>query len=364
MLCGKTISGGSLCQRPKSHTRACSHIPLWDDFLVGGLSSVPEVGDKVTRSPSETAGKGGEWGFLQNKVSRSSQVAIPLAVYINHSSVRTHHYDNGMLVYATPSEWHSGLTNNQNPQLTIGENCIILYISNSDWLTFPPATGWSSFKLIGQDEQPVTTWRSAVGWRGHYYARFKKDGEWYYGPNGRENAIGIRQDEYCSKLDQSYIVAQMAFLVWSMPGTLTQFSQASTPQYLIDFLTANNMLDLQRMESVGMINSNGQAQCPFCQEVITYQELINQAPQQTGRQLASSNATALHLMHIEPLEMGSFNHKPYNLAFGHAKCNHAQGEDSIPRSIEFLIGRRLVKVLANEGFSATDQQRIMDAIKQ
>ena len=138
---------------------------------------------------------------------------------------------------------------------------------------------------------------------------------------------------------------------------------SSTPQYLIDFLSANNMLDLPRMQAVGMISSNGVAQCPFCCEELTYQDLIGQANQQVGRRLSSSNATALHLMHIEPLKMGSFNHKPYNLAFGHAKCNHAQGEDSISDSISFLFERRLIDALSAAGIPADVQVRIVQSIR-
>jgi len=201
-----------------------------------------------------------------------------------------------------------------------------------------------------------------VSWRGEYYVRCKNNGTWSYGA-GKVKAIGIRQDEYCSRVDQGFIVAQMAYLAWSISGTRARFGVSSTPQYLIDFLSANNMLDLPRMQAVGMISSNGVAQCPFCCEELTYQDLIGQANQQVGRRLSSSNATALHLMHIEPLKMGSFNHKPYNLAFGHAKCNHAQGEDSISDSISFLFERRLIDALSAAGIPADVQVRIVQSIR-
>jgi hypothetical protein len=154
----------------------------------------------------------------------------------------------------------------------------------------------------------------------------------------------------------------MAYLAWSIPGTRTQFGVPAIPQTIVDFLSSHGMLDLDRMISVGMINATGIAQCPFCREELSFQELINEAPQQLGRQLSSSNATALHLMHIDPLKMGCFNHKPYNLALGHAKCNHAQGEDSISMSIEFLFNRRLTDALSSAGLSLELQSQIKNLI--
>jgi len=154
----------------------------------------------------------------------------------------------------------------------------------------------------------------------------------------------------------------MSYLAWSLPGTRTRFGVQAIPQFIVDFLNAHGMLDVQRMKAVGMLSKNGIAQCPFCREELSFQELINQAPQQVGRQLSSSNATALHLMHIEPLKMGAFNHKPYNLALGHAKCNHAQGEDSIDESINFLFNRRLTDAMVTAGLSEDMQARIQNLI--
>ena len=208
----------------------------------------------------------------------------------------------------------------------------------------------------------MNSWRGDTRWDGHYYVRIKAaGGSWNYGP-GRAKAIGIRQDEYCSNVDQRYIVGQMAFLAWTMSGTQLRLGQRGAPQYLLDYLALNGMLDTGRMKAVGMLNAAGVAQCPFCRAEITYEELVNAAPQQLGRRLSSSNATALHLMHIEPLKMGVFNHRPYNLAFGHAKCNHAQGEESIQRSIEFLFERRLNDAMDVAGLDAAMRRLIRHAV--
>lgn len=163
--------------------------------------------------------------------------------------------------------------------------------------------------------------------------------------------------------NQRYIVGQMAFLAWSTKGTLARLGKKNVPAYLKRFLEQAGMLDTARMVRAGMIGTNGMAQCPFCLEELTYEELVNEAPQQVGRRLASSNATALHLMHIEPLKMGEFNHRPNNLAFGHAKCNHAQGEDSITRSVEFLFDKRLRVALDAAGIEPALRQQIREAVR-
>jgi hypothetical protein len=340
-LCQHPIGPHEVCQRPRGHTAQHSVLPGWTDLLQGGITADDQVRDKVKRSPTETAGKGGEWGFLQNKVNRASQVAIPLDVYIQHPVVGQRDYDGGFLVYASPAEHAAGL-----PQsLVLGINCVVLYTTQAEFAAHPPPAAWNVFKLVDASGNVADSWRTAAGWTGHYYARIPKAGGGWDYKGSLAKAIGIRQDEYCSQLDQRYVVGQMAYIAWSIQGTAQRLGQAGPPQYLIDYLTANGMLDRARLEAAGILTAGGAAQCPFCRAELTYNELVNQAPQQVGRRLSSSNATALHLMHIEPLKMGEFNHKPYNLAFGHAKCNHAQGEDSILRSVEFLFERRLSDAL-------------------
>ena len=358
-LCLQPINPSqALCQRPHGHSRQCDRLPTWKDLQPDGMAEDQQVSDKVTRSPTETAGKGGEWGFLQNKVSRASQVAIPLNVYIQYPAVRTHPYDAGFLVYVTPNEHFSGAV---PATLVLGRDYIVLYTSDTEIHSFPPLNNWNIFQLVNASGQDVSAWNSAASWKGEYYVRVKRASGLYYA-GGTAKAIGIRQDEYCSRADQRYIVGQMSYLAWSIPGTRTKFGVNAIPQFIVDYLTAHNMLDLQRMRSVGMLNASDVAQCPFCREELSFQELINQAPQQVGRQLSSSNATALHLMHIDPLKMGLFNHRPYNLAFGHAKCNHAQGEDSITQSIDFLFTRRLMDALSSAGISVTLQAQIKSSV--
>jgi hypothetical protein len=356
-LCLANIDGtDAKCQRPLGHPRPCSELPTWVDLQPNGMDQDPQVSDKVKRSPTETAGKGGEWGFLQNKVNRASQVAIPLDVYLKYPQLTTHIYDNGFIVYATPEEHFLGVP----AGLTLGRDYVVLYASQAQLdaaHAHSPRNDWKIFEVMNSRGEVASAWSAGSTWRGDYYVRVKNGQGWNYG-TGTVKAIGIRQDEYCSKVDQRYIVGQMSYLAWTMPGTRARFNVTEIPQYIVDFLSANGMLDLRRMESAGMINSKGIAQCPFCREELSYQELVNQAPQQVGRVLSSSNATALHLMHIVPLKMGEFNHKPYNLAFGHAKCNHAQGEDSISQSIEFLFDRRLTDAMSNAGISAVLQAQI------
>ena len=155
---------------------------------------VSEVSDKVIRSPTETAGKGGQWGFLQNKVNRASKVAIPLDVYLRHPDLSTYPYDNGFIVYATPTDHFSGVV---PPTLTIGKDYVVLYTSASQINSFPQLGTWNIFELRDKNDKPAITWTSAAKWRGEYYVRTKDGHKWNYG-GGAIKAIGIRQDEYCS----------------------------------------------------------------------------------------------------------------------------------------------------------------------
>ena len=47
-------------------------------------------------------------------------------------------------------------------------------------------------------------------------------------------------------------------------------------------------------------------------------------------------------MHIEALASRKFNHRPYNLGWGHQHCNTIQGPKSIEKTLE-----RLREILEN-----------------
>jgi len=158
--------------------------------------------------------------------------------------------------------------------------------------------------------------------------------------------LGIRQDEYADQLEVRHIMAQLAYLLWNSIGATTYLGR-ETPTYLIDYLDFFGLRNPQLYLENGTMNSMGITTCPFCLRQLNVEEFTASQQQQVGRETAMSNSTELEMMHIIPLQMGEFNHRRYNLGWGHKKCNAAQGGDSISESIEAIFGIRLQNLISD-----------------
>jgi len=354
-LCLRNTNSGS-CARQRGHGGTCNHLASWTELTVH-LNKNKRVKDKILRSTKETAGKGGEWAFLQNKVSRACHVAIEYANYVSNPNLIRRNYDysirDGYVVYAQPQDYFSsaGVARNDWPrELNIGDNCIIFYRTDREMELFPPLGSWNILQLVDDNNNPVNQWSRATNRIGEYAVWIKRQRSYYTGDTlCTRGMLGIRQDEYCGELHLRHCVAQMAYLAWNTAGVMEEFRQTEIPNYLRSYMEHFQLEDDQRFIAAGSLSNDGQTQCPFCHNILSIEQLVGRARQQQGRILGSSNATALHLMHITPLRMNEFNHSPYNLSFGHAKCNHAQGEDSVTDSVRFLFKTRVQNALHGIG---------------
>ena len=58
--------------------------------------------------------------------------------------------------------------------------------------------------------------------------------------------------------------------------------------------------------------------------------------QAEGREVCDLTITQLNLFHIHELRMGEFNHKPYNLGWGHHHCNVVVKDAGIEQTLQWM----------------------------
>gem|GEM_PF-2750017 len=369
-ICANDTENGP-CAKPSGHNGNCNYLASYQELLTG-LEDYKPIYDKIHRSPKDTAGKdpNSVWGYLQNKVSRSGFAVIQYANFHENPEIINRNWDHrfspGYVVAISPRDYFVENWNEQeiHEALTIGENAIVLYRNEQDLVRYPPEEGWSIWNLHDPEGEFVCSWqqcRRDGGKVGHYAC-------WYHTNDGFSSGetlasrhhLGIRQDEYADELEVRHIMAQLAYLLWNSIGAET-YLEREIPTYLIDYLDFFGLRNSQLYLENGTMNSIGITTCPFCLRQLNVEEFTASQQQQVGRETAMSNSTELEMMHITPLQMGEFNHRRYNLGWGHKKCNSAQGGDSISESIETIFGIRLQNLISdieNEYGISIDRNRL------
>ena len=65
-------------------------------------------------------------------------------------------------------------------------------------------------------------------------------------------------------------------------------------------------------------------------------EFLNKVAQPEGREVPDLTVTQVNLFHINELKYGAFNHKPYNLGWGHHFCNVVVKDSGIYPTLEWM----------------------------
>ena len=76
--------------------------------------------------------------------------------------------------------------------------------------------------------------------------------------------------------------------------------------------------------------------CPFCLEEINACDFIMRLDQAEGRETRDLTVTRINLFHIEELRPGFYNHREYNLGWGHHHCNTVISDMGIQKALDWL----------------------------
>jgi len=71
-------------------------------------------------------------------------------------------------------------------------------------------------------------------------------------------------------------------------------------------------------------------------EELSAEGFFNRIKQAEGREVEDQTVTQLNLFHIKELRYGSYNHRPYNVGWGHHHCNVVVKDSGITETLEWM----------------------------
>lgn len=265
--------------------------------------------------------------IYQNRVLRNSTVLIPIECWNDSKVLPTHGFRNEYIVYARPDQYFGddppAPRKDLPSSLVLGKNLLVIYETRAEWDKYcPDKYGWKF----------ATSRRSPL--KGQYIARLpdttrQSDDMIRVGftdPNSGGQGAGIRVYEYASSKTIENVRYQLAFLAWRTEGVFKLAREQGTEnsercKELIDEICEErNLSDTIRLEKMRVLRGDC-AVCPLCLKPIAAIDLASRVKQVAGRSVPDLTVTPANLFHIEQLQVGVYNHRPYNLGWGHHHCN-------------------------------------------
>ena len=84
------------------------------------------------------------------------------------------------------------------------------------------------------------------------------------------------------------------------------------------------------------INNRNKLVCPLCLEEMHASSFYSRVIQAEGRETHDQTVTEISLFHLEELRPGKFNHRSYNLGWGHYHCNIVVKDSGIEKSLQWM----------------------------
>jgi len=293
------------------------------------LPRLPQLLERKIYKTGQTRGADDD-EIYQNRVSRSSTVLIPYPVWREHFTAvdSAARFQNGYIVLVSPTEYFGRLqytTELSDNGLVLGQNALVFYETRSQWNANDPAIlRWS----------PAQSRRNPLN--GQYVARIPATTSVERGDKiirGFETTAskgaGIRVYEYADDTTIGHCRYQLEALFWlcrdseavASANGMSAASALVRKNKSYELCAQYELLDRGRLTDARILNRTGHTICPLCLEELSSQGFFSRMVQAVGREVLDLTITQLNLFHIEELRMGVFNHRPYNLGWGHHHCN-------------------------------------------
>ncbi|HAW6249021.1 TPA: BstXI family restriction endonuclease [Legionella pneumophila] len=304
---------------------------------------LPSLLDRKIYKTGQTRGADDDVIF-QNRVGRNSTVLIPYSLWdkLRYPPEGSEIFENGFICLLTPEEYFSNQRIEEqlcDQGLKLGENCLVFYQKRSDWLLYPPHEHWTPANsrkppLLGQYVARVSA-TTAIENGG----KISKG----YNSTGMKGA-GIRLFEYASTDTIKDCRVQLESIFWLCYDSLesvTMHGMSSNDakerkQYCLTVAEEKGLLEFQHLEAVRLTNHEKQSICPLCLEPLTGMGFFSRMTQAQGREVHDLTVTEINLFHIKELRYGEFNHKPYNLGWGHHHCNVVVKDSGIEETLDWM----------------------------
>lgn len=303
------------------------------------LPKLPSLLDRKIYKTGQTRGADDDQIF-QNRVGRNSTVLIPFAVWVQIPAIRALPYENGFIVLVPPRDYFE--TEGQDLTghgLEIGVNALVYFERRDEWLQFnPDQYGFT----------PPTSRKAPLG--GHFAARIanttsENDARINIGftSTGLKGA-GIRLYEYADTATLGTTRIQLEAAFWHAVDAEEKMLTAGMSEdeirrrrtAVLENATQLGLLDYAQLEETRILNSARELVCPLCLEPISAAGFLSRLPQASGRERHDLTVTEINLFHIQELAYGVFNHRPYNLGWGHHHCNVVCKDAGIHPTLEWM----------------------------
>lgn len=281
--------------------------------------------------------------IYQNRVLRNSMALFPYNIWdsIVSEVPDFSFFEKGYVVLISPSVYFENKEYINNvQQLKLGENALLFYQTREEWENLNPLS--KNFQ--------VATSRTPNSLGGQYVARIAATtgdaGERINrGFTERTNkGLGIRGYEYATTQTLNACRLQLECLYWLCEDSSDVSRQNGMSLHDINvrrnkvFSDAENenLLDFEKLYEMRMINSQRKTVCPLCLQELSAASFLCRLQQAPGREVHDLTVTEVNLFHIKEVRYGEFNHRPYNLGWGHHHCNVVVKDSGIFETLNWM----------------------------
>lgn len=282
--------------------------------------------------------------IYQNRVNRNGTVLIPLDYYDECSVAPDNEgvFENDFIVLIKPevyfdSEDIEDFLSERN--IVLGENALLFYETRAQWNDYNPEE--KELNIAISRTNPLG---------GQYVARVpsttaKTDEKITHGYNtsGLKGA-GIRIYEYASSKRIKDCHKQLEYIYWccidsmevSIEAGMSREEVEERKAGIIEQCEENGLIDIEKLREARIIDIENHAVCPLCLEKLSANGFLNRLEQAAGRDVPDLTVTQINLFHITELRTGEFNHRPYNLGWGHHHCNVVCKDSGIQDTLSWM----------------------------
>lgn len=320
------------------------------------VPKLPQLLERKIYKTGQTRGADDDVIF-QNRVGRNSTVLIPYQFWNKSfiSPANENPFENGFIVLIPPKIYFKNSDINniiKNQLLEIGRNCLVFYETREDWDNFNPD------KLNWQSAQNR---KSPLG--GNYVARVPATTATTSGEKivrgfttSTNKGAGIRLYEYANSGTIVNCRVQLESFYWMCfdsievvtENKMNEKDAEARKTSILKLCEDNGLLNFKNLKQSRMIDKNNNTICPLCLERLSGKGFFKRITQAEGREVPDLTVTEISLFHINELRYGVFNHRPYNLGWGHHHCNIVTKDTGISETIIWM--KKILKKNEDEGF--------------
>lgn len=307
-----------------------------------GIPRLPSLLERKIYKTGQTRGADDDEIF-QNRVSRTSTVLIPFSQFdsVMEAAKQRPPFENGYIVLVNPIDYFTRSPSVfESRGLRIGDNLLIFYETREQWEAFNPVTK----RLV-----PASSRRPPLN--GHFVARVPATTAAEGGQKivagfneTSSKGAGIRVYEYADPKTIEAVRLQLEALFWHCEDSLDTVSEygmresaAKTRKDAVTSIASESgLLDYAALQKSRTVGQDRHTMCPLCLEAFSSRGFFSRMEQAPGREVVDLTVTQLNLFHIRELRYGEFNHRPYNVGWGHHHCNIVVRDSGIQATLLWM----------------------------